>query len=36
MDVIFNIKQVVLHSRQPNTTRLFSVSSGLDQVNPSY
>ena len=39
MDVIFNFMQVEMGcvtfmTCQPNTTRLLSVSNGLDQVNP--
>ena len=32
--ILSKLKWVVSHSRQPNTTCLLSVSSGLGQVNP--
>ena len=32
--ILCRLKWVVLHSCQPNTTRLLNVSNGLGQVNP--
>ena len=34
--ILYRLKWVVLHSCQPNMTRLLSVSNGLGQVNPPY
>ena len=34
--ILGRLKCVVLHSCQPNTTRLLNVSNGLSQVNPPY
>ena len=34
--ILYRLKWVVLHSCQPNTTRLLSMSNGLGQVNPPY
>ena len=34
--ILCRLKWVVLHSCQPNTTCLLSVSNGLGQVNPPY
>ena len=34
--ILCRLKWVVLHSCQPNTTRLLSVPNGLGQVNPPY
>ena len=34
--ILCKLKWVVLHSCQPNTTRLLSMSNGLGQVNPPY
>ena len=34
--ILCRLKCVVLHSCQPNTTRLLNVSNGLSQVNPPY
>ena len=34
--ILCRLKWVVLHSCQPNTTRLLSMSNGLGQVNPPY
>ena len=36
MLILCRLKWVILHSCQPNTTRLLSVSNGLGQVNPPY